>query len=80
MTRSLERTRAFSVSFAQEASFTGIPLCRRTLPDNTFPVAGTLAVVLGVADMLLLLDGGGAGVGVYGCVVLMDLVYMPDFC
>ena len=75
MTRSLERTRAFSVSFAQEASFTGIPLCRRTLPHNAFHVAGTLAVVLGVADMLLLLGGGGAGLS-GGCETLWRWLFL----
>ena len=74
MTRSLERTRAFSVSFAQDASFTGIPLCRRTLPHNVFHIAGTLAVVLGVADMLLF-GGGGAGMS-GGCETLWRWLFL----
>ena len=63
MTRSLERTRAFSVSLAHKASFTGIPLCRRTLPHSAFHVTGAFTVVLGVADMLWL---GGYGAGLSG--------------
>ena len=52
MTRSLECTRAFSVSFAQATSLTGIPLCKRILPHNVFHVAGAVAVVVGLVDIV----------------------------
>ena len=67
MTRSLERTRAFSVSFAQAASLTGIPLCKRTLPHNVFHVADAVAVVVGLIDMV---DGGGGRSLSCGCEAL----------
>ena len=67
MTSSLERTRAFSVSFAQAASLTGIPLCKRTLPHNVFHVADAVAVVVGLIDMV---DGGGGRSLSCGCEAL----------
>ena len=74
MARTLLRTRAFNVSFAHEASFTGIPLCRRTPPHSAFHVAGAFAVVLGVADMLWL-DGYGAGLS-GGCETLWRWLFL----
>ena len=67
MTRSLERTRAFSISFAQAASLTGIPLCKRTLPHNIFYVAEAVAVVVGLVDMV---DGSGGRSLSCGCEAL----------
>ena len=67
MTRPLSHTKAFSVSLAQAASLTGIPLCKRTLPHNVFHVADAVAVVVGLIDMV---DGGGGRSLSCGCEAL----------
>ena len=67
MTSSLERTRAFSVSFAQAASLTGIPLCKRILLHNVFDVAGAVVVVVG---LVVIVDCSGGWSLSCGCEAL----------